>query len=395
MDTTHTNKTLLLRFGGPAAAVVMLTLGSFDLIQRYAIAWPTGLALCAGLAVPFLLHRRPHLAWWLALSWSLVTTGVMFFTSVYVPMEPWPWPVNSMAVLALTTGILAAQGRRAHTVGAVALITVIGAWAAFAMPLPQDWISVIACTVVCTFAAVLGDVVHSRSRVVDHLAVERQVSSAERARRSLVEERARIARELHDVVAHHMSMITVQAETARYRLAGLPEPVVTEFTGIAALARSSLTELRGLLTALRDEQDAPGLAPQPTLADLGELTARITAAGTPVRLTVAGAVAGLPEVLQLSAYRIVQEALSNVVRHAGGAPTTVDVAAADALRIEVSNARPATPATPASRGDEGHGLVGLRERATLLGGTFEVDQPGGGWRIRATLPIPASQGEAS
>jgi signal transduction histidine kinase len=195
-----------------------------------------------------------------------------------------------------------------------------------------------------------------------------------------------------------MSMITVQAETARYRLAGLPEPVVTEFTGIARLARTSLTELRGLLTALRDEQDAPGLAPQPTLADLGELAARITAAGTPVRLTVTGAVAGLPEVLQLSAFRIVQEALSNVVRHAGGAPTTVDVAAADALRIEVANARPATPASNSdeNHGDEGHGLVGLRERATLLGGTFEVDQPGGGWRIRATLPIPAPvQGEAS
>jgi signal transduction histidine kinase len=257
------------------------------------------------------------------------------------------------------------------------------------MPLPQDWISVIVGTVLCTFAAVLGDIVHSRSRVVDHLAVERQVSSAERARRSLVEERARIARELHDVVAHHMSMITVQAETARYRLAGLPEPVVTEFTGIAELARSSLTELRGLLTALRDEQDAPGLAPQPTLADLRELVARITAAGTPVRLTVTGEVAGLPEVVQLSAYRIVQEALSNVVRHAGGAPTTVDVAVAGALTVAVTNAR---PATPAGGGGEGHGLVGLRERAALLGGTFEVDQPDGGWRVRVTLPI---KGEAS
>jgi signal transduction histidine kinase len=378
------NKTLLLRFGGPAAAVVMLTLGSYDLVQRYEIPTPTGVALSAGLSVPLLLHRRPYLAWWLALLGSLVTGAALVLISWHVPSEPWPWPVNSMAVLVLTTGFLAARGNRTHTVGAAALITIAGAWAAFAMPLPQDWISVIVCTVLCVFAAVLGDVVHSRSRVVDHLAEEKQVSSAERAR---------IARELHDVVAHHMSMITVQAETARYRIAGLPEPVVTEFTGIAQLARSSLTELRGLLTALRDEQDAPALAPQPTLADLGELAARITAAGTPVRLSVTGAVAGLPEVLQLSAYRIVQEALSNVVRHAAGSPTTVDVAAAGALRIEVVNARPATPASP---GDAGHGLVGLRERAVLLGGTFEVDQPGGGWRIRATLPIPAAvHGEAS
>jgi signal transduction histidine kinase len=227
--------------------------------------------------------------------------------------------------------------------------------------------------------------VHSRSQVVDELAEEKQAVSAERARRALVEERTRIARELHDVVAHDMSMITVQAETARYRLAGLPEPVAGEFSGIAGLARNSLTELRGLLTALRDEHDAPALAPQPTLADLDALAGRITAAGTPVRLAVTGDVTGLPDVLQLSAYRFVQEGLSNVVRHAGGAATSVTVVAADGLVVEVVNARPATP--PAGTGD-GHGLVGLRERATLLGGTFAVDQPDGGWRIRAVLPIP-------
>jgi signal transduction histidine kinase len=290
-----------------------------------------------------------------------------------------------MALLVPMTGVLAAQGRRVYTVGVLALITIAGSWLAFALPIPLDWLSAIACAVLCAAAAALGDTVHSRSRVVDELAEEKQASSAERARLALVEERTRIARELHDVVAHHMSMITVQAETARYRLAGLPEPVAVEFSGIAGLARNSLTELRDLLTALRDEHDAPALAPQPALADLDELAARITAAGTPVRLAVTGDVAGLPDVLQLSAYRIVQEGLSNVVRHAGGAATAVTVAAAGELTVEIVNARPATP--PAETGD-GHGLVGLRERATLLGGTFTVDQPDGGWRIRAVLPIP-------
>jgi signal transduction histidine kinase len=187
-----------------------------------------------------------------------------------------------------------------------------------------------------------------------------------------------------------MSMITVQAETARYRIPDLPEPVADEFTGIAKLARGSLTELRGLLSALRDEQDAPALAPQPTLADLSELVDRITAAGTPVRLTVGGDLTVLPAAVQLSAYRIVQEALSNVVRHAPGAASTVDIRAAGDLTVEVANERPAGP-VPAP--GDGHGLVGLRERTTLLGGTFEVDRPGGGWRVRATLPA-AALGEA-
>src|SRR6202008_168520 len=142
-----------------------------------------------------------------------------------------------------------------------------------------------------------------------------------------------------------------------------------------------------LLSALRDDQDAPALAPQPTLADLDELVDRINAAGTPVRLNMTGDPTGLPDVLHLTTYRIVQEALSNVVRHAAGAPTTVDISVGGELTVEVVNQRPAHP-TP--RDGEGHGLVGLRERATLLGGTFEVDQPDGGWRVRATLPVPGA-----
>jgi signal transduction histidine kinase len=384
------NKTLAYRGGVGVAVVAMLLLGTMDLMQHYYVALPAATVLSLARSVPILVfRRRPYLAWWLAFGSCLAVTGATVLTGGSVS-EAWPWPVTSIALLAPMTGILAAQGRRARTAGALALIVVSGSWAAFVMIGPQDWLSVIACTVLCVAAAVLGDIVHSRRRVAGQLAEQMQVSSAERARRSLVEERARIARELHDVVAHHMSMITVQAETARYRLAGLPEPVVSEFSGIAQLARSSLTELRGLLSALRDEHDAPALAPQPTLADLGELAERITAAGTPVRLTVAGNVSGLPDVLQLSAYRIVQEGLSNVVRHAGGAAATVDVAVAADLIVEVANEPPGTP-RDSDAGDEGHGLVGLRERATLLGGTFTVDQPGGGWRIRAVLPIKGAR----
>jgi signal transduction histidine kinase len=250
-----------------------------------------------------------------------------------------------------------------------------------------DWFSAVVTTVVCAIGLIVGDVVYARRRMADALAEERQVSAAERQLRSVVEERARIARELHDVVAHHMSMITVQAETARFRHHGLPETAIAEFTEIARVARASLSELRGLLTALRDDGADPHRTPQPTLADLPALVDRIVASGTPVTMTAPPDTADLPQVVQLAVYRIVQEGLSNVVRHASGARTWVDIAHLnDALRVEVTNELP--PNTPKPKPDHtGQGLSGLRERVTLLGGTFEVDQPTSGWRIRAELPL--------
>ncbi|HWM03668.1 MAG TPA: sensor histidine kinase [Actinophytocola sp.] len=372
------------------AAFAMLALGTLDLFENYSV-FPTVLpwVLSLGRALPILTYRRwPVESWWLALA---ATFGTALAASPAAG-EPWPWPVSSVALLVPMTGVLAAQGNRRQTGVSLGLVAVLGASLVQFSPW-GTWGNVVIVTALCCVAAVVGDVLFRQRRVVTELAEEKQVSAAERARRSMVEERARLARELHDVVAHHMSVITVQAETARYRLADLPEPVVQEFTGIAELARGSLNELRGLLTALRDETDSPLHTPQPTLADLDELVERVTAAGTPVRLIVEGLLRQLPRVVQLSAYRIVQEALSNVVRHAGGAATTVSVSLgdepADALVIEVVNERPPRPATPSG---EGHGLVGLRERATLLGGTFEVDQPDGGWRVRVTLPV---HGEAA
>jgi signal transduction histidine kinase len=378
------NKTWLRRGGVGLAVAAMMILGSLDLVQHYYMPVALALALSAARSVPILIYRRhPYLAWWLAFASSVAVIGATLFTG-WGLSEPWPWAVSSMALLAPMTGVLAAQGSRVHTVVAVVLIGALGGIPAFGIGMLSMKLTAIVCTFLCVVAAVLGDIVYSRSRVVGQLAEEKQVSAAERTRRSMIEERARIARELHDVVAHHMSMITVQAETARYRLAGLPDPVVAEFSGIAELARGSLTELRGLLTALRDEQDAPALAPQPTLADVGELAERITATGTPVRLTMTGEIAGLPDAVQVSAYRIVQESLSNVARHAGGTPTSVDISVDTVVAVEVVNGR---PERQAPRDGEGHGLLGLRERTTLLGGTLDVDQPDGGWRVRATLPV--------
>jgi signal transduction histidine kinase len=369
------------RLGLGVTAALLLSLGILDLVQHYRTVPGAALALSAARALPVLVYRRLPVE---AVAFELAAVlGTALVTVPVSPAEPWPWPVTSTAALAAVGGLVASLGDRRPPLVLLGVVTVGGLLLAV-VPGRGDWTSVVVTAVFCAIGVVAGDFVHGRRAMAAQLAEERQVSAAERELRSVVEERARIARELHDVVAHHMSMITVQAETARYRLADLPEPVIAEFTDIARLARGSLSELRGLLSALRDDGADPDRTPQPTLDDLEPLVARITAAGTPVMLTVD--VGELPQVVQLAAYRTVQEALSNVVRHAGVVRTWVDITrAGDRVRVEVTNERPPGDPSLAPHG-AGHGLVGLRERATLLGGTFEVDQPDGGWRVRMELP---------
>lgn len=362
----------------------LLVLGTLDLVQHYHADPITAYALAAVRTVPVLMYRR-----WPAEAWLLELAAVIGTALVTVPVssaEPWPWSVTSVASTAVVAGLVSSLGLRhlsrimfAVMIGLSLLLLVV--W-----PVRGEFMPNMVAAVVCAAAIIAGDVAHSRRSIAAELAEERQVSAAEREQRSVVEERARIARELHDVVAHHMSMITVQAETARFRHEGLPDAAVAEFTEIAAVARASLSELRGLLAALRDDGADPHRTPQPTMADLPALVDRITAAGTQVTMTVATNTTDLPQVVQLAVYRIVQEGLSNVVRHAGNARTWVAITRANnALKVEVTNERPPTPRPPPE--SQGHGLIGLRERCTLLGGTFEVDQPNDGWRIRATLPL--------
>ncbi|NYT96511.1 sensor histidine kinase [Salinispora sp. H7-4] len=242
---------------------------------------------------------------------------------------------------------------------------------------------------------------------------------AEQERGAMLTERARIARELHDVVAHHMSLIAVRSETAAYRLDKLPPAARAEFGEISGASREALTEMRrllgvlrapqegrppppasprrGLLGVLRAPQEQPLTAPQPGLAELEALVADARAAGTPVTLSVDGIITGVPDSVGLSAYRIVQEALSNVARHAPGAPTDLTLhRARSELTIRVRNAagvdpngRPLPPAVPGAAGATGgHGLLGMRERVAVLHGSLSAAETGdGGFEVRATLPL--------
>src|SRR6185312_986750 len=171
-------------------------------------------------------------------------------------------------------------------------------------------------------------------------------TEAERARRAVLEERTRIARELHDVVAHHMSLIAVRAETAPYRITGLPEPARAEFGALSEEAREALVEMRRLLGVLRHDQPA-ALALQPQLADLPALVDTVRRAGVSVELSVPLALGPVPSGVGVCAYRIVQESLSNASQHAPGAAVTVSVGHdSGAVLLRVANG-PGEPAGPA------------------------------------------------
>lgn len=201
-----------------------------------------------------------------------------------------------------------------------------------------------------------------------------------------MEERAAIARELHDIVAHHLSVIAVQSETARLTSPKLSADARQRFEAIAATARDALTETRRLLGVLREDVDGEAdRTPQPGLDRLGELVDTARDAGSSVRLVLQGKAVPLPAGIDLAAYRIVQEALTNARRYAPGADVDVEVAYDDAtLKLRVRDHGPG----PAEELLTGHGIVGMRDRATLAGGTFSCGAAeGGGFVVDVALPV--------
>ncbi|WP_238443842.1 sensor histidine kinase [Salsipaludibacter albus] len=215
------------------------------------------------------------------------------------------------------------------------------------------------------------------------------------ARRAVAEERTRIARELHDVVAHQVSLMTVQAGAAQAVVDDDPVAARRAMVAVEETGRQALDELRHLLGVLRPDTEETGRDPQPELADLPRLAGRVRAAGVDVVLEVEDVPADLPARVQLSAYRIVQEALTNVIRHAGNgararvAVRCVAVDGRQVLDVEVEDDGGAGGPVPVA--DGGHGIVGMRERALLLGGDLQVGPTAaGGFRVMARLPLDAN-----
>jgi signal transduction histidine kinase len=346
-------------------------------------AFATSLALAGALP---LAVRIP----WLAA--ALATTALLTFALLSSGSEgaPWPWPVTtiiSQGVLLIVLGLM-----RTWWVGLAAWLAGVIVTTPFAFVDAAAAANVVTAAAVTALAFAVALLTTQRRLIGAELFRERANTAAEQQRRVLVEERNRIARELHDVVAHGLSIIHVQATSAPYRVEGLSEPAKAEFAEIAASARTAMTEMRQLLGVLRSADAAAETTPQPGLRELPALVASVERAGVPVTLELGEP---LPDggLAATSAYRIVQEALSNVVRHAPGATTHVSVEVlADDLVVSVEN-EPATEVPEPDPKGGGHGLVGIGERAALLGGRAEYgERPGGGYRVLATLPLGSDGG---
>jgi signal transduction histidine kinase len=257
----------------------------------------------------------------------------------------------------------------------------------------------------------VGDSVAARRRYLSGLAeqAEREraaeaeragrerAEEAERARQGVREERVRIVRELHDVVAHTLTVMTVQAGVGRRLMAKRPEEAASALASIEAIGRTAQEELRVVLGLLRDEEvEAASLAPAPRLVDLKDLVETVRDSGTPVELRTSGTDRSLSPSLELSIYRVVQEALTNVVKHAPGARASVDLAVTDReIRVEIADeGRPAAGrrgavlAEAEARTGPGHGIVGMRERVGAFGGWLAAEsRPDRGFRVLARIPL--------
>ena len=325
--------------------------------------------------------RYPMLAWrigWLAL--------------LLVPLVPadwrggWPWGAGQILAL-LGAFCLAGVRQRRPELWWMWALTLIPWWLWLAADMP-NLNGPAGATIVFTAVAIAVDSWGSRLRAQHALAAQTERAEDERAQRAVLEERTRIARELHDVVAHHMSLIAVRAETAPYRLAGLPESARAEFGSLSEVAREAMAEMRRLLGVLRHDQPAD-LAPQPNLADVPSLVDAARQAGLAVELSVPTALDHVPSGVGVCAYRIVQESLSNASQHAPGAAVTVSVGHdSGAVLLRVANG-PGWPAGPSkNHHGPGHGLTGMRERVAMLGGSLSAGpSPDGGFVVSAVLPL--------
>ncbi|MFI1419261.1 sensor histidine kinase [Streptomyces sp. NPDC020731] len=336
---------------------------------------------------------RPIPAWWLSTGAMLL--GQFAVRALMAAGEDeftWPWTAAGMIAHLFVLLLLSLRVRprvSLETLALTALATYLVEGVVGAPNFqPTGRLAVILFTVVVMFGMAL------RSRRVARTALARQTSltAEERARRTLLEERSRIARELHDVVAHHMSVISIQAQVAPHLVQDPTDELKENLAGIRQNAVEALTELRRVLDVLRSEHPAPGEradAPQPTLDRLESLVENTRAAGLTVTTEITGERRPLPSGVELSAYRIVQEALSNVLRHAPGATAQVTLAYDPrGLRVAVVNTGPEREAPPSS--GAGHGLLGMRERAVMLGGRLTVGPwAGRGYKVDAYLPVSA------
>ncbi|MFF4694583.1 sensor histidine kinase [Streptomyces chattanoogensis] len=335
---------------------------------------------------------RPVLAWWASTGVVIAVAVVAEASAVPVPFDPTepplPWAGPELVVQGLVLFLLALRVRP-RTAAEVLVLTVLTSLVSSLVTTGHIDAPLLSLVTVLAVSVLVGALLRGRQVARTELVAQEELTAEERARRTLLEERQRIARELHDVVAHHMSVISIQAQVAPHLADNPSDELKDNLTGIRQNAVDALTELRRVLGVLRSEDPAPESArhaPQPTLAHLGDLVANVRATGLSVTTRTTGDARPLPPGLELSAFRIVQEALSNAMRHAPGARVRVDIGHHPAgLTVRITNTAPDGPAPPSP--GTGHGLLGMRERTTMLGGDLATGPtPDGGYEVTAVLP---------
>lgn len=350
-----------------------------------------GLMPFVGLIVglPFgLIATRP-------LTGLVISVGGAFVLTLlpFADRDPWPWLVVHGLVMFALLFATCAREPLGRAVGAWLITASLFAWG----PTPDvrtGWI--IGLISIAVTGALVGRLVRTRRALV----AQEEVSSVEKARRVVLEERARIARDLHDIVAHHMSLVVVQAETAGFRVPDLSDSARAELLSIGETARSALTETRALLSVLRQEGQELPAAPQPGLQQVGDLVDAARRAGVRLEVQIDGDLERLRPGVSLAAYRIVQEALANASRHASGASVRLEIEASrPAVRVLVRNGpmpdgrrRPGLPEPAAV---DGHGITGMRERAAAAGGRLTLGPTGdGGFAVELILPTDGEEARA-
>lgn len=391
---------MTLRWSDRKQDVADVTMALAIAVEGQIEAWTAPVYPSSGAGSPHIVGSRPVVAAsYLVVALALVVrrrhpagTLVAMVLAAAVPSLLYGTSQGFAQVIPFTVALYTVGAHRARRTSAWSLALLAG-FVAFGQALDPAVHSVGDILGVLPFVVLLmllpwvaGMYVRTRRLYVAELqarAVRAEEEREERARAAVVDEQRRIARELHDAVAHAISVMVVQAEAAEEMLRLDPERARVPVQQIQRVGREGLAEMRRLLGVLRRDE-SPASAPQPGLARLPELAEEMRAAGLSVELAVAGEPGPLPVGVDISAYRIVQEALTNVLKHAGASHVTVRVAFGDTLVLEVEDDGAGAPA----RGNGGHGIVGMRERVALYGGTLDVGtSSGGGFGIRATLPV--------
>ncbi|WP_425588506.1 sensor histidine kinase [Streptomyces venetus] len=362
-----------------AAALIALAFSTVD-------ASGPGLLLGLLCAIPVLLTMvRPVGAFWA----SMVSTPIA--SVLGGRWGEWPWTPGSFVCHLTVLTVVAIRTRPRTAAWMWALTALYAALADTGIgPTYYEYGSNSgAMLVVSALALLCVTVWHIRRHAEQEVTAQQTVTAHERSRRTLLEERTTIARELHDVVAHHMSVVAIQAEAAPYRVENPPPELEKAFATIRENAVAALTELRRVLGVVRAEDYEAPDAPQPTLADLEVLLANVREAGLSVDKVVTGAVRELPQGVELSAYRIVQEALSNTLRHAPGATARVEIGyVLGGLGLRIVNGPPPNPSLIKPSPGAGHGITGMRERVSMLSGEMTAGATDdGGYEVAVFLPV--------